>query len=196
MIVNIKTLNNDILRIEVGPTDLVIDAKQLICDKTQIGVARQRLIYRGRVLIDTDKLESYGITDGQTLHLVARPTRTETANDSNTESVPEASSSLLSSSGQTQQQVNQPEVVDLPNESPSNLEHIRQSLLTVNTILSTLHQDQSSNGAIFENFNSAGIKFYTGQWVDVKDTVSQWLEATILDVDHSNRRVFVHYNGW
>ena len=39
-------------------------------------------------------------------------------------------------------------------------------------------------------------RFFVGQWVDVKDTVSQWLEATIMMVDLVERRVFVHYNGW
>jgi uncharacterized ubiquitin-like protein YukD len=39
-------------------------------------------------------------------------------------------------------------------------------------------------------------QFFVGQWVDVKDTVNQWLEATIMEVDQDQRRVFVHYNGW
>eukprot|EP01036_Dinobryon_divergens_P034125 gene34125-44093_t len=39
-------------------------------------------------------------------------------------------------------------------------------------------------------------RFFRGQWVDVKDTVSQWLEATIMDIDYENFNVYVHYNGW
>ena len=39
-------------------------------------------------------------------------------------------------------------------------------------------------------------RFYVGQWIDVKDTVSQWLEATIILVDQERQRIFVHYNGW
>lgn len=38
--------------------------------------------------------------------------------------------------------------------------------------------------------------FYTGQWMDVKDTVNQWLEATVMRVDNVERKVYVHYNGW
>ena len=38
--------------------------------------------------------------------------------------------------------------------------------------------------------------FTKGLWVDVKDTVDQWLEAQILDVNLLNSQVFVHYNGW
>lgn len=28
-------------------------------------------------------------------------------------------------------------------------------------------------------------KFFVGQWLDVKDTVHNWLEATVMDVSHS-----------
>jgi hypothetical protein len=38
--------------------------------------------------------------------------------------------------------------------------------------------------------------YFVGQWLDVKDTVSQWLEATVMEVDAAGRRVYVHYNGW
>ena len=38
--------------------------------------------------------------------------------------------------------------------------------------------------------------FFTGQWMDVKDTVNQWLEATVMQVDNVDRKVYVHYNGW
>lgn len=28
-------------------------------------------------------------------------------------------------------------------------------------------------------------KFFVGQWLDVKDTVHNWLEATVMDISHS-----------
>lgn len=39
-------------------------------------------------------------------------------------------------------------------------------------------------------------KFFVGQWIDVKDTVAQWLEASVLEVDQQRERMFIHYNGW
>ena len=39
-------------------------------------------------------------------------------------------------------------------------------------------------------------QYFVGQWVDVKDTVSQWLEATVMMIDEAGQRVFIHYNGW
>lgn len=37
-------------------------------------------------------------------------------------------------------------------------------------------------------------RFELGQWVDVRDTMDQWLEAEIIDV--KGTMVNVHYNGW
>lgn len=37
-------------------------------------------------------------------------------------------------------------------------------------------------------------RFFIGQWLDVKDTVNQWLECTVLDI--SEDKVLVHYHGW
>jgi hypothetical protein len=42
------------------------------------------------------------------------------------------------------------------------------------------------------DFNKS--KYEVGQWVDVKDTIDQWLEAQIIQV--RNNMVYVHYNGW
>ena len=33
-----------------------------------------------------------------------------------------------------------------------------------------------------------------GQWVDVKDTINEWLEAQVIDV--KDNKAFIHYNGW
>lgn len=33
-----------------------------------------------------------------------------------------------------------------------------------------------------------------GQWVDVRDTIDEWLEAQITKIEEG--KVFVHYNGW
>uniref|UniRef100_A0A7S2GNI3 Ubiquitin-like domain-containing protein n=1 Tax=Octactis speculum TaxID=3111310 RepID=A0A7S2GNI3_9STRA len=38
--------------------------------------------------------------------------------------------------------------------------------------------------------------FFTGQWLDAKDTVNQWLEATVMDVNAERAEILIHYNGW
>ncbi|GAB9474050.1 Ubiquitin family protein [Globisporangium polare] len=37
-------------------------------------------------------------------------------------------------------------------------------------------------------------RFFVGQWLDVKDTVNQWLECTVMDI--SEDKVLIHYHGW
>ncbi|CAM9999583.1 unnamed protein product, partial [Choristocarpus tenellus] len=39
-------------------------------------------------------------------------------------------------------------------------------------------------------------RFYVGQWLDVKDTVNQWLEATVMGLSASGVELNIHYNGW
>ena len=46
----------------------------------------------------------------------------------------------------------------------------------------------------FDLFNFKKQKLLKGQWIDVKDTIEQWLEAQVIDVKEN--KVFVHYNGW
>jgi len=38
--------------------------------------------------------------------------------------------------------------------------------------------------------------FYKGQWVDVKDTIEQWLDAQVIEVSEDNKMVKIHYNEW
>ncbi len=43
--------------------------------------------------------------------------------------------------------------------------------------------------------------FFVGQWLDVKDTVNQWLEATVMDIrfpadGNGPSELLIHYNGW
>lgn len=43
-------------------------------------------------------------------------------------------------------------------------------------------------------FDLLRTKYEVGQWIDVKDTIDQWLEAQVVQV--RNNQAFVHYNGW
>ncbi len=43
-------------------------------------------------------------------------------------------------------------------------------------------------------FECKKIPFELGQWVDVKDTIDQWLEAQVTKI--RGNELYVHYNGW
>ena len=65
-----------------------------------------------------------------------------------------------------------------PIREAGSLEPVRQGIMTLNTLLRA-HRDA---GDAVTADTSCRRTFYKGQWVDVKDTVNQWLEATILDI--------------
>jgi hypothetical protein len=57
-----------------------------------------------------------------------------------------------------------------------------------------MNSDHSNLSNRFELFDFTKIKLKKGQWVDVKDTIDQWLEAQVIDV--KDDKVYIHYNGW
>lgn len=59
---------------------------------------------------------------------------------------------------------------------PGSLEPVRQGLLTLHTLLPHM---QHTDSPIESN-----REWYRGQWLDVLDTVNQWLEATVVEVVH------------
>ena len=71
-------------------------------------------------------------------------------------------------------------------------ETINQNIATLNSLIEG-GNDYSENDNI-ELFDFNRRSFVKGQWVDVKDTIDQWLEAQVVDVRED--RVYIHYNGW
>ena len=65
---------------------------------------------------------------------------------------------------------------------PGSMEHVRQGLLTLHTML----PPAMSAAAVSDPTQASPLdlprQWYIGQWVDVRDTVNQWLEATIIDI--------------
>lgn len=106
--------------------------------------------------------------------------------------------------------------------APVNLDHIMQGMMTLRTVLSTVAVQPTASDAersvsldgeeiaedfVQESTSSRGHvspdgrrvvrgrrRFFVGQWLDVRDTVNQWLESTVIDM--SEDKVLVHYHGW
>jgi hypothetical protein len=246
----LKTIRNELFPIEVDPSVSVTQLKQTIQSTTSIEADRQRLIYRGRILTDNSNVSDYGIENGNIVHVVARPANYVELQEAAARSdatvaasrLPNQPAIVLPSTMIANQLPAQAQVpVAQPPEEANSLEHVRQNLLTLNSIFSTMEPEdlrgfaheysQSSNDKVSAEKsnvvegeddegvqkmpassqfsaeteteeNSAAvevkgeIRFYSGQWVDVKDTVQQWLEATVLTVNHEEKKIYVHYNGW
>lgn len=70
---------------------------------------------------------------------------------------------------------------DLEVPDPGTMEPVRQGLMTLHTLLETsAEQVEGRNGVTPQR------QWYRGQWIDCRDTVNQWLEATIVDILEPN----------
>jgi len=212
---------------------------------------RQRLIFRGRLLKDTDLISHYKISDLDVVHLVAKTgeqinNSEESAINTEPNSRRRSSDSIFSlmnrlmrgesennegnpyfKLGQTENNNNNntstttstfPRVMpgiftrrsrrtvreEANRNSDFNSIECRESILQNFATLNNL-AECSTQSTVMENFSNSDVdpfdlfnfrqrKFIKGQWVDVKDTIEQWLEAQIIDV--KDNQVYIHYNGW
>ncbi|KAL3931288.1 MAG: hypothetical protein SGBAC_011379 [Bacillariaceae sp.] len=68
---------------------------------------------------------------------------------------------------------------DLLVNDPGSMEPVRQGLMTLHTLLphaQQVHSDQVASPL------EANREWFRGQWIDCRDTVNQWLEATVVEI--------------
>ncbi|ODV82472.1 uncharacterized protein CANTADRAFT_88365 [Suhomyces tanzawaensis NRRL Y-17324] len=68
--ITIKSSGGTKYEVSIDPSITVAELKTAVAEKLGIEAERQRLIYSGKVLKDTETVESYKIQDGHTIHLV------------------------------------------------------------------------------------------------------------------------------
>lgn len=71
-------------------------------------------------------------------------------------------------------------------------EVLRQSIYTTSSLLGATTPLIISDPK--KAFNFRFLRFQPGQWIDVKDTIDQWLEAQVTKIRPN--QVYIHYNGW
>ena len=77
---------------------------------------------------------------------------------------------------------------DLQVSDPGSMESVRQGLMTLYTIMNSQPQQQSSSGRDEEGNThtdhplEVNREWFRGQWIDARDTVNQWLEATVAGI--------------
>jgi hypothetical protein len=176
------------------------------------------LIFRGRLLQDSNTIESYKLADSDVVQLVAKTAEQILEENlvSNNNNIGNTSSEPLlgifdrlirgatNPSTGTQGPLNNPprsRSRRSQREEGSNFnsiecrESIRQNLTTLDSLVESGNPYKSfvDNNTV-EMFDFNKRRFTKGQWVDVKDTIDQWLEAQIIDT--KDDKVYVHYNGW
>ncbi|KAI9226710.1 MAG: hypothetical protein DHS80DRAFT_27797 [Piptocephalis tieghemiana] len=100
----IKSASEAKLSIDISSTATIRELKEAIEAKANDAPAdRQRLIYSGKVLKDTESIASYKIATGHTVHMVKGPAKGTTTNRpaSSTSTAPSTSSTTSSANTQT-----------------------------------------------------------------------------------------------
>ena len=182
MRVKVRTMAQTQFELSVPVCAHVSDLKVLIAERTGLPVDAQRLIYRGRTLDNRETLTGAKVENNHVLQLVKVPDREETR-------PPIPLTDLTYLLPRRRRYLFPHRDID-PTE---RFEVVRQSILTLEGLIQSATAAPSA-----QPFERRRLQFEVGQWVDVKDTVEQWLEAQIIDIrdTESSVMVRVHYNGW
>ncbi|KAG0249349.1 hypothetical protein BG011_009389 [Mortierella polycephala] len=70
--VTIKSLKSGQWTVDVSAQGTIMDLKKALQTKAGIEVGTQRLVLKGKALVDSKKLEEYGLTSGSTVHLFSK----------------------------------------------------------------------------------------------------------------------------
>eukprot|EP01103_Thecamoeba_quadrilineata_P020953 TRINITY_DN928_c0_g1_i1.p1 TRINITY_DN928_c0_g1~~TRINITY_DN928_c0_g1_i1.p1 ORF type:complete len:883 (+),score=180.85 TRINITY_DN928_c0_g1_i1:35-2650(+) len=147
---NLKTLDSRVFQLHVHKDIPINQLKESIEKETQVSAGVQRLIFQGKILKDDTRLSSYGISDGQTIHLVERPPgtiqnpRNDEPQQQQNQNVPRVSNVLMGA-------------ISIPNDQPNDI-NLNQ---LVSNVISTLGMgtpnatpETTTNTNIFDRLNS------------------------------------------
>ena len=203
ILIKIQTLDNT-FSLKINQNLTINQLKEEISKKYNIPKEKQRLIFQGKFLKDNENLSFYKITDGCVVQLIAkaleennpnssqqnnnRANRTRNNNPRNNEVYP-----IIQIPFRTNRRRRR---ISMPHFDISEyLEGFYQNIITLDNYSNVKKKfDPKVINNPIEVFDFSKSTYEIGEWVDVKDTINQWLEAQVLKVQ--NNKAFVHYNGW
>ena len=221
LLIKIQTLDN-LFSITMKRNSTVNDLKEKINEMFNIPIINQRLIFQGKNLqSNTEKLKHYKITNESVIHLVVRKTTFSDDNNTiNTNSNNQNTINNLNSNLNEENNLNNSQNNNIPFLSfnrRNNMRHFRQknihfdisdcienlyqNIITISNIIkckNKFNYTQILQSKTIKPFNLNKRKFEIGEWVDVKDTIDNWLEAQIINIRTINNKtqILVHYSGW
>ncbi|GFT41664.1 ubiquitin-like protein 4A [Nephila pilipes] len=83
MLISVKILKGGECDIEVSATASINSVKQIVAEQLRIPVDQQKLVFKGKTLLDSETLCDYNIEEGNKIHLFVQE------DEQQTESVPE-----------------------------------------------------------------------------------------------------------
>ena len=196
--IKIQTLDN-IYPFKINPSFTILQLKEEISKKYKIPKDRQRLIFQGKFLKENEKLSYYKITDGCVVQLIAKSLEenNNNSNQSETNSHNNGRVNEVYPIIQIPFRTHRRRRVVMPHFDISEYyEGFYQNLISLdnyNKCKNNFNYNNNNNNVI-EAFDFSKSTYEVGEWVDVKDTINQWLEAQVIKVQ--NNKAYVHYNGW
>ena len=194
--IKIQTLDNT-YSFKVNRSYTILQLKEEILRKFKIPIDRQRLIFQGKFLKENEKLSFYKITDGCVIQLIAKSL--------------DENNSQNQSESRNQNNNRRPNeiypIIQIPFRSNRRRRRVIMPHFDISEYLEGFYQNLISldnfnkcktsfnfNKNIIEAFDFSKSTYEVGEWVDVKDTINQWLEAQVIKIQ--NDKAYVHYNGW
>lgn len=86
--ITIKSSGDSKYSVSIDPSSTILDLKAKISDQADVSPDRQRLIYSGKVLKDSESISSYKIQSGHTIHLVKSAAKAASTTTTNTTTTP------------------------------------------------------------------------------------------------------------
>jgi hypothetical protein len=195
--ITVKSLDGQSLELALSSATLVRDLKGVLEERWEVPAARQRLLYRAQMLEDAQPLSTYGVQTGGVISLVSSLQREQGEEGEQNDPLADILRLVSGSPAAliSRRPRRQPARRDIT--EAERVEAMRQNLLTLQSLLDTRNRAPPEGDQLL-GFDYGRRTLTKGMWVDVKDTVDQWLEAQIIDVraTASGTSVFVHYNGW
>ena len=212
MTIKIQTLDSS-FPITLPTTSTVQQLKDIISSKYTIPQINQRLIFQGKFMQNQNTLSSYKITDECVIHLVAKsleenqPNQNQNNQNQNNQNSNNQNTQNQNNNNPHPQYEEMLPVIQIPFRSTRRrrriimphfdmsecFEALYQNMIAIDN-LSNCKKNYNPQSNKIEVFDFSKTKYEIGQWVDVKDTIEQWLEAQVMQIQ--DNKAYVHYNGW
>ena len=187
--IKVQTLDNT-YSFKVIQNWTISKLKEEIFKKFKIPKERQRLLFQGKYLKENEKLINYKIRDGCVIQLIAKSLEHNNNSQMNNRGLNEVYPiiQIPFRSNRRRRRVVMPHF-----DISEYLEGFYQNLISLDNY-NKCKNNFSSDKNVIEVFDFSKSTYEVGEWVDVKDTINQWLEAQVIKVQKD--KAYVHYNGW